>query len=273
MKNIGYYNGKIAPLEEMTVPMNDRGCYFGDGVYETILVVKNQPEYIEEHLDRFYQSAEMMMISVPFLRNELKRILLSTAEKSEYKIKLLYWQITRGTALRTHTFPDTPANLWITVTEGSLPDFHRQLRLITVEDRRYLYCNIKTLNLIPNILASETARQSGCDEAVFVRDGYVTECSHSNIHILQKGILYTAPADHQILAGIARQNLFDACNQLHIPVLQKPFSCDQMMCADEIIITSTTKICQTAAEINGIAVGGRDQKTIKQLQELLRISL
>lgn len=271
MKNIGYYNGKIAPLEEMTIPMNDRGCYFGDGVYETILVFNHQPAYIEEHLDRFYRSAEMIMISIPFSREELKTILTDTAEKSDYRTKLLYWQVTRGTAGRIHTFPDVPANLWITVTEGTLPDLQKKLRLITVEDRRYLYCNIKTLNLLPNVLASEAARQAECDEAVFVRNGHVTECSHSNIHILKDGTLYTAPADQQILSGIARKNLLKACGQLDIPVVEEAFSCDDMMAADEIIITSTTRICQTAAFINGSAVGGRSPEIMEKLQKLLWI--
>lgn len=268
MKDVGYYNGKSGALEEMTVPMNDRGSYFGDGIYETVLVSGEHFADLDRHIDRFYRGAALLQMTVPYQKQELKKILTDTARLSEYPVKFLYWQLTRGTSVRAHTFPASGPNLWITVTKASLPEFQKPLKLITVQDTRHQYCHLKTLNLLPNVLAAEKAAQSGCDEAVFIRDGLITECSHSNIHILKNGRLFTAPCDCHILAGIGRENLIQACTRLNIPVTQEAFTLPSLLDADEVLVTSTTKICLRAEQINGIPVGGRAET---QLQKLLSI--
>lgn len=272
MKDIGYYNGKLGALEEMTVPMNDRGCYFGDGIYETVLVSGEHFLDLDRHINRFYRGAEILQMTVPHKKQELKNILMHIARRSEYTVKFLYWQLTRGTAVRTHTFSASKPNLWITVTKASLPEFHKPLKLITVEDLRHQYCHVKSLNLLPNVLAAEKAAQSGCDEAVFIRDGLITECSHSNIHILKGGCLFTAPSDCHILAGIGRENLIQACTRLNIPVVKKAFTLSSLLDADEVLVTSTTKICLSADQINNIPIGGKADADIRRLQSILSTS-
>ncbi len=272
MKDIGYYNGRMDALEHMQVPMLDRGCYFGDGIYETVLMSHGTFHDIDRHIDRFYQGTADIFLTVPYTKQQLKELLLWVSSHSEYKEQFIYWQLTRGTALRSHAAKDLSPNLWITITKASLPDFEHTLKLISVEDRRSSYCHIKTLNLLPNILAASQAAQEGCEEAVFVRNGYVTECSHSNIHILKDGVLQTAPADCHILAGIGRFNLICACRNLQIPVLERAFSYEDLLHADEVLLTSTTKICQRADTIDGHHIGGKAISLVKKIQRLLTFS-
>ena len=134
-----------------------------------------------------------------------------------------------------------------------------------MEDTRFLHCNIKTLNLLPSVMAAQKAKEAGCQEAVFHRGGRVTECAHSNCHILKDGILYTAPADNLILPGIARAHLIRVCKKLEIPVSETPYTLKEMMDADEVLVTSSTKLCVAASEIDGTPVGGRAPEALKNI--------
>ena len=138
-----------------------------------------------------------------------------------------------------------------------------------MEDVRYLYCNIKTLNLIPNVMAAQKAAKKGCFETVFHRGDRITECSHSNIAILHNGSLQTHPDGPFILPGIAKNHLRKACRKLGIPVIEKPFSLEELKKADEILITSSSNFCLTADYFEGIPVGGKAPELIDQLQREL----
>ena len=178
----------------------------------------------------------------------------------------IYFQVTRGTAVRTHEFPENvPANLWVMLKPMGTPDLYKKIRLLTQEDTRFLHCNIKTLNLLPSVMAAQKAKEAGCQEAVFHRGGRVTECAHSNCHILKDGILYTAPADNLILPGIARAHLIHVCKKLEIPVSETPYTLKEMMDADEVLVTSSTKLCVAASEIDGTPVGGRAPEALKNI--------
>lgn len=259
MKYLGYYNGAFGPLEEMTVPMNDRVCYFGDGVYEATLAVNGHIFGLEDHLNRFYNSASLLKIEVPYTREELTDILQSLLKEMDDSGIFIYWQLTRGTAMRNHIFPNPPvkANLWVTMKPGGCSDPYEKLKLVTTEDTRFLHCNIKTLNLLPNIMASQKAEEAGCGECVFHRGDIVTECAHSNLSILKDGVFMTHPTDHYILPGISRMHLIQECKKLNIPVDETPFTIKQMMEADEIIVSSSSKLGLAVTEIDGVAVGGK----------------
>ncbi|MDO4294858.1 MAG: D-amino acid aminotransferase, partial [bacterium] len=269
MKTLGYYNGRIGELDEMTVPMNDRACYFGDGIYEAALARKQHIFALEEHLDRFYSSAALLSISVPQTRSELKDILLDAVQRVEGENLFVYWQMTRGTAPRSHEFPpkDIKPNLWITIKPSKEVSMGTPLKLISLEDTRFLHCNIKTLNLLPNVMAAEQAKQAGCQECVFHRGERVTECAHSNISILKNGVFRTAPTDHLILPGITRKHLLSLCKELGIPTDESPFCMKELMEADEVIVSSTTKFCSGVSEIDGVPVGGRAKELLSKLQE------
>lgn len=270
MKTLGYYNGRYGEIEDMMIPMNDRVSWFGDGVYDAQPCRHYHIFALDEHIDRFYRSASMLKIRIPIEQQEMKDLLSSLVRKVDTGDLFVYYQVTRGTARRKHIFPDSPANIWITLTPAGICDGKEPIRLITTEDTRFFHCNIKTLNLIPNVMASEAAKAAGCQEAVFIRPGNrVTECAHSNVHILQNGVLRTAPTDNLILPGIARAHLIRACQALGIPVDETPFTKEELFEADEILVTSSSNLCLRANMIDGICVGGRDTTRYENLRGYL----
>ena len=260
MIEVGYYNGKIGPLQEMEIPMLDRACYFGDGVYDFSLCHNGRIFALDEHIDRLYRSASLIEIEIPYTKDEMKKILHEVADASECKDVSIYWQVSRGTDLRNHIYPDSDkkANLMVMVKPGKTPGVEKRFKLITLEDTRYLHCNIKTINLLPSVIASEKARKAGCDDAVLHRGDRVTECAHCNVSILKGGIFRTAPTDNLILPGIARAHIIKACRELGIPVDETPFTLDELMDADEVIVSSSSTLCIQATEIDSKPVGGKD---------------
>lgn len=267
MVNLGYYNGKYGPLDEMTVPMNDRVCYFGDGVYDATYARNHLLHDLEPHMDRFYRSAALIDIKIEPTKEQLMDTVREMVGKVDDGNQFVYWQVTRGTALRNHVYPvDTTSNIWIMIKPGTIKDPGVPVKLITVEDTRYFHCNIKTLNLLPNIMAAQRAELAGCGEVVFHRGERVTECSHSNVHIIKDGVFRTAPADNLILPGIARANLITMCGRLGIPVNETAFTVSELMDADEVMISSAGTVCLAASHIDGLAVGGRAPELLKALQ-------
>ncbi len=273
MKTIGYYNGKYDEIEKMTIPMNDRVCYFGDGVYDATSSRNYTIFALDEHIDRIYNSAALLQIEIAQTKEEMKNILNDLVSKMDTGNNFVYWQVTRGTGPRDHVFLNdgSKANLWVTITPKVFVDVYKKIKLITMEDTRFLHCNIKTLNLIPSVIASQRAKEAGCNETVFHRGDIVTECAHSNVHILQNGVFKTHPTDHYILSGIARVHLIKACKKLGIAVDETPFTVDELMNADEVIVASSSTFCLSAEEIDGKKVGGKAPELLKKLQdEVLR---
>ena len=269
MKTLGYYNGTFAELDDMKIPMNDRVCYFGDGVYDAGPCHNYRIFALEEHVDRFFRSASMLRIQMPCTKEELKELLNELVKKVDTGDLFVYYQVTRGTGLRNHEFTQGPGNLWIMLKPAPVPSIREKIHLITVEDTRFFHCNIKTLNLIPNVMAAQQAKEAGCQEAVFHRGDRVTECAHSNCHILKGGCLITAPTDNLILPGIARAHLIKMCEQLEIPVDERPFTVAEMMGADEVLVTSSSKFCLSADQIDKIPVGGKAPALLEKLQKAL----
>jgi D-alanine transaminase len=272
MENLGYYNGRYAPLEEMTVPMNDRACYFGDGIFE-VAYCRNYKIYsLDEHMDRLYESAKILGIDIPHTKEELSDIIKELVLLLDSHEQLVCWQVSRGTQLRNHAPAEgLKANVWITLRPMKIKDIYTPMTLISLEDTRFLHCNMKTLNLIPTVIASAKAEAAGADEAVFHRDGRVTECAHSNISIIKDGAVKTAPADNMILAGVARAHLIKVCREFGIPVYEEPYTLDELMAADEVIVTSSGTLCRPVKSVDGIPVGGKAPQLLRRLQdELMR---
>ncbi|AGF57767.1 D-alanine transaminase [Clostridium saccharoperbutylacetonicum] len=271
MENLGYYNGKFGLLEEMTVPMLDRVCYFGDGVYDATYSRNHKIFALDEHIERFYNSAGLLGIKIPHSKEQVKEILKEMVLKVDSGEQFVYWQITRGTGMRNHAFPgdEVPANLWIMLKPLNIKDMSKKLKLITLEDTRFLHCNIKTLNLLPSVIAAQKTEEAGCQEAVFHRCDRVTECAHSNVSIIKDGVLKTAPTDNLILPGIARAHLIKMCKAFNIPVDETAFTLKELMEADEIIVTSSGQFCMATSEIDGKPVGGKAPELVKKLQAAL----
>ncbi|MBO4886500.1 MAG: aminotransferase class IV [Clostridia bacterium] len=267
MEALGYYNGAFGPLDEMTVPMNDRASWFGDGVYDAGPCRNYKIFALDEHIDRLFRSGEALRIRMPMTKQALKDTLQSLVRQMDSGNLFVYYQVTRGTGRRKHAFTEGPGNLWITLTPQVVSDGREPIRLITTEDTRFMHCNIKTLNLIPSVMASQKAAEAGCMEAVFYRPGgRVTECAHSNVHILKNGTLYTAPADELILPGIARAHLLAACRTLGIPCREEPFCLEDLLNADEILVTSSSHLCLHACEIDGKPAGMKDGDLFERLR-------
>lgn len=271
MENLGYYNGRYDLLENMTVPMNDRACYFGDGIFE-VAYCRNYKIYaLDEHMDRLFDSAEILGLNIPHTKGELSDIICDLVKKLDSHEQLVYWQISRGTQLRNHApAKDIVANVWITLRPMKLKDIYTPMKLISLEDTRFFHCNMKTLNLIPTVLASAAAERAGAEEAIFHRGGRVTECAHSNISIiLDDGSVKTAPADNLILAGVARAHFIKMCKSFGVTVREEPYTLDELMSAAEVVVTSSGTLCRPACEVDGIAVGGRAPQLLKRLQDAL----
>lgn len=270
MKTLGYYNGKIDELDQMTVPMLDRACYFGDGVYDVTYSRNHHIYALEEHVDRFFQSAAQLRMSPDMTQKELCELLDELVGRMDDGDLWVYFQLSRGTALRSHAFPEEgKSNLWIMLKPAKIKDTYQPMRCITMPDTRFLHCNIKSLNLLPNVLATQATVEAGVDECILHRDGVVTECAHSNLSILADGKLITHPADCHILAGTGRAHLILACREMGIAVEERAFTLEEMMGADEVIITSASALCVRVSEVDGRAVGDRDAERVKRLQDAL----
>ena len=271
--NVGYYNGEMGPLEEMKVPMGDRALYFGDGIYEATCVANRVPFALDDHLDRMYNSLRLMEIPFTMGREEIKAELQKVIDAAEeVPCLFLYWQISRGVCMRNHPFPGAEVKpaLMIYVKPVTMKDMNKRYKLISMEDIRYKLCNIKTLNLIPSVLANQRAVERGCDEAVLHRGSRVTECAHSNISMLKDGVLHTAPTDELILPGITRKHLLQLCAANGIPVVEAPYSMVELMNADEIIVSSSSALLMGVESIDGIPVGGKDARRLRLLQDAYR---
>ena len=270
MKPIFYYDGKLFEPGEPAIPMDDRALFFGDAVYDACLVTNGIPYLLSEHLDRFYGGCDALFIRPPMPRDTLDPLLRKLCEAADAEASFLYFQASRSAPTRRHAAKGTDgSHLLITLTETTAPNKSSRAALRLAKDTRYEYCNINTTNLLPAVLASTKAAKLGADETVFVRNGYVTECAHSNVSILKNGILFTHPTDRHILPGIARAQLLFTCERLGIPALELPFSARTLIEADEIFITSTTRICQRANSLSGKAIGLKDEVRARAIQDML----
>ena len=267
MKNVGFYNGRWEPLEKLFVPALDRAFYFGDGIYDAAYT-KNKIVFAEnEHVTRFFHGLEKIGIRLPYTREEVTSFLRTGIGLCDEDDLFVYFQASCGTSVRYHADRGGAGNLLIMIYPKKIAPREKTLRVCTVSDTRYALCDVKTLNLMPNVLAAQEAEGMGCDEAIFVRDGEVTECAHSNVHILTGGILLSPPPCYCTLDGIGRRHLITACERLSIPVVERRFSPEEMMRADEIIVTSAGYPCQRVVECDKKPCGRKGGRLFDALSD------
>ncbi|MGE7762237.1 D-amino-acid transaminase [Peribacillus sp. NPDC097895] len=236
-----YFNGKFVEPNESVIPIDERGHQFGDGVYEVIRIYDSKPFMMDEHLDRLYRSADAIKLRIDPNREALKNTMLELIQKSGLTNLDLYVQVTRGMAPRNHLFPDGPVSVSMTAKPfRSTPVGDKGASVILHPDERWENCYIKSLNLLPNILAKQLAYEQGFLEAILVRDGKVTEGTSSTVYIVKDSSIITTPLSKHILSGITRMVVKNLAGYLRIPFVEKQFTPDQMVKADEIFITSTT---------------------------------
>lgn len=271
MENLGYYNGTYDRIERMSVPMSDRACYFGDGLFEVTYTRNHIPYSLSEHMERLYSSARELGIQIEMSEEEFEALIRQLIQRVDADEQWVYWQVSRGTEIRDYPpKQEHRANVWIMIRPMGIKDSTIPMRAITLEDKRALYCHMKTLNVLPAVMASAEVERAGVDEGVLHRDGVVTECIHANLSILRAdGVLQTAPANGWILPGVARGHLIHFAGVLGIPVEEKFFTLEELMQADEILVTSSGTLCRPIREIDGKAVGGKAPDTLKRLQDIL----
>lgn len=255
---LGYVNGKFVSLDEKVIPIDERGHQFGDGVYEVIRFYGGKPFMLAEHLERLMKSAKAIRLPVTQSADDFRQIIFTAVEKSGLSDCYVYLQITRGIAKRNHLFPDVPVSVTMTVREATplaAEVREKGVSAITREDERWANCYIKSLNLLPNILAKQEAHDAGAFEAILIRDGVVTEGSSSNVFIVKNGTVITPPLSKHILAGITRMAVLNILKETGIPYEEKNFSEKELLGADEVFITSTTSEVLPVVSINGLPVG------------------
>lgn len=272
MKNLGYYNGKFDEIEKMSIPMLDRVCWFGDGIYDATYSHNHKIFDLDAHINRFYNSAKLLDVVMPMERDEFVALLKELVLKVDDGDQFVYMQVTRGSGLRRHVYckdDQNKANLWITLTPTPVADTYKPINVITYEDKRFEYCNIKTLNLIPSCLAATAAEKAGCQEAIFHRGDIVTECAHSNVSIFKDGKVITHPLDDKVLPGTARIRLLAFAQKLGFGVEEREYTLSELMSADEVVVHSTGSFCIPVKTVDGNPVGGKAPEMLKTIQDAL----
>ncbi len=275
MPELAFVNGKIMPIDQAVVPIEDRGYQFGDAVYEVVAGIKGRLFAMEEHLDRLERSIhELALPGIP--REEIKAAIENLYVQSGLEEAILYLQISRGVAPRNHAFPGNPIPQFImTVRENKeveSPKWNTGVSVITVEDIRWGRCDIKTVQLLPNSMAKQKARDAGVYDAIFVsKEGIVREASSANAFIVKDNILKTHPLTSNLLPGITRKILLNLCRKIDQPVKEVFYTREELYFADEVFLTGTTTDVLPVIEVDGRWIGsGKPGPKAKDLLKQMR---
>ena len=258
---LGFFEGEFISLNERRVELEDRGYQFGDGIYEATHIYNGKCFALERHLARCRRSLRELRIPVTYMDEELTAIHNDIIEKSGIKDGSIYFQITRGIAKRTHYFPDKVVPLLsMTIREGK-PNAKNQkegIRCMFFEDIRWLRCDIKTINLLGNVLAKQAGHEKGLQGTIQYRKdtNLVTEGSSSNFFIVKDGVIWTHPISNLILRGVTRSILVEEIiPKLGYTIVEKAFSPEFALTADEAFATSTSLEVTPVIEIDGKKIG------------------
>ncbi|MNS82658.1 D-alanine aminotransferase [compost metagenome] len=270
-----WINGHVTDIEAATVSLEDRGFVFGDGVYEVVRTYGGKPFAMDAHMARFERSAAGIELSLPMGASEIAAVALDLLARVGIPEAELYFQLTRGAARRYHPFPEgVPATLvvWARPLRQTDPALRDQgVTAITHPDERWARCDLKTICLLPNVLAKEHARRAGAFEAILVRDGLVTEGAGSNVAIVKDGTLITPVADRRILPGITRAVVIDLARELGIPVAERDVPVAELFEADEVFTLATTAEIMPIVGIDNTPIGlGAPGPVMTRLYKALR---
>ncbi len=271
-----YFDGAYKSKSEVNISPDDRGFLFGDGAYEVVVAYKGRYFRKREHLERLNHSLRGLRITgidafslEPILHDLMVKNAVGSADVTAYI------QVTRGVAARKHAFPSNDVAPTVFVQLMPVvrdPSFKTGVSVITVPDTRWSRCDIKSINLLPNCLANQLAREAGCIEAIFVRDGVVLEGTLSSFFAVFNGVAHTAPKSNYILAGVTRQAALDICKREGIPCSEEPIYTTDLANAEEMFITGTTREIAPIIQIDGEPVGsGQPGPFVRRLAELYRM--
>lgn len=259
--NIVYLNGEFLPEERALVPVNDRGFVFGDGVYEVIPAYGGHLFRLEEHLRRLQHSLDGVRISNPLSLEQWRQMLTDLLAHNEgaRQDMSVYLQVTRGVAKRDHAFPVGVAPT-VYASAGPISPLSLQVRdegvaVVCLPDIRWQHCDIKAITLLPNVLLRQQAVDAGAVEAILVRDGLVTEGAASNVFMVRDGVIITPPKSKYLLPGITRDLVLEMAQSAGLRALEQCFTPEDLRCADEIWLTSSTREVVAVTRLDGALVG------------------
>ncbi|MBE9604977.1 D-amino-acid transaminase [Acetobacteraceae bacterium H6797] len=276
MSRIAYVNGAYVPQRDASVNIEDRGYQFGDGIYEVVHI--HNGRFIDEklHLDRLERSLREMALPMPMSRAALRLIIAEMVRRNRITEGLVYMQITRGVARRDHAFPKNPVPPALVMTAKRVQDYPTNVdawtgTAITHPDLRWDRRDIKTINLLPNCMARQAAREKGAMEAILYDDkGMVTEGAATSFWIVDEhGVIRCPPLGHAILPGCTRAALLAELDGTGLVVEDRAFSLDEMKRAREAFITSATSFVKPIVKIDGVPVAdGKVGPVVRQLFEI-----
>jgi D-alanine transaminase len=253
---IVYLNGEFIPLEEARVSVLDRGFIFGDGVYEVIPVYAGHLFRLQAHLNRLEQSLAKIQLVNPLTRSQWQTHLESLVARNGGGDQSIYLQITRGPAKRKHNFPPTVIPTVFMMSDPFTdPPPSPGVKAITLNDIRWLCCDIKAIALLSNVLLRQQAVEAGAVEAILIRDGYVMEGAASSVFVVYQGVALTPPNSNFILPGITRELVLEVMQAAHLPCQESEISLAQLRSADEIWLTSSTNEILPVISLDEVAVG------------------
>lgn len=262
MSRIAYVNGHYVAHRDGLIHIDDRGYQFADGIYEVCLVIAGQYWDMDGHLDRMERSLRELSMDEPMGRASLRMVMAEVVRRNQLRDALVYIQVTRGVAPRNHPFPNAATRPALIMTakrfdlDGSDAQAERGVKVITHPDIRWGRVDIKTVSLLPNVLAKQAAVEAGAVEAWLMRDGKVTEGSSSNAWIVDgDGALITHPKSNEILGGITRETALACARELQITVHERPFSVEEAKAASEAFITSATSLVMPVTMVDDCVIG------------------
>lgn len=261
MKQTVYLDGQYYPIEEARISPQDRGFLFGDGIYEVIPVFNKRLFEFDAHLTRLNNGLAAISIANPLSSKEWQDILNKLIQTHPWDNQFIYLQVTRGVQLERNHLPDdclTPSIYAYTNPLLPVSDYiiKNGIKAITLEDIRWLRCDIKAITLLPNVMMKIAAKQQGADDAILInRDGLISEGTSSNVFIVQNGKLLTPPTSNKILPGITRLVIENIARDHDITILEQELTLTDLEKADEIWLTSSTKDALPVCQLNGKAVG------------------
>ena len=270
-----YLNGQYVPYDSACVHVEDRGYLFGDGIYEMVRAYGGRPFLLKEHLDRLVRSAKELNIALPNTPEEFGQIALTLMEKNGVRDAAIYIQVTRGAAPRSHAFPTkAEPGVLVLVREGKSTDpalRESGIKVITTPDQRWSRCDIKSLNLLANVLAKQKAMEAGAYDAILIKDGIAIEGSSSNFFGVFGGVIVTYPRSHKILAGVTRGFVVDLARKLGYQVREEAIAADRLDWADELFLSGTMTEILPITSVDGRPVGdGRAGPIAKHLHAEFR---
>lgn len=258
MGELVYVNGSFVPYEEAVIHIEDRGNVFGDGVYEVIRYYGGKPFEMASHLQRLQSSAKHIQLTLPKTEDELATIANELVQKNKLHDATVYLQVSRGVNIRQHAFPSVcEPTLFMIARPVRFDETLQQdgVSCISVEDRRWQMCHVKSIALLANVLAHQEAKAAGAYEGILVRDGIVTEATRANLFAVKDNRLLTHPEGPYILSGITRKVVLQLAQRLGIETVEEPFTLSELKGASEIFLTGTTIEVLPVVEVDGKTIG------------------